>query len=100
VQTFDRDSQAPRYQAFRKTYLERYQREPGFPGVYTYDAAQVILTVLRAQKSGENLKQAILSIRQFEGLQSDFSFDAFGDVTRSHASISVVRNKKFVVVER
>ena len=99
VQTFDRDSLSPRYQEFRKTYLERYHREPGFPGVYSHDATQVILDALRAQKEGQSLKETILSLRQFEGLQGDFSFDDFGDVKRSNASISIVRNHKFVVVE-
>jgi len=99
VQTFDRDSSAPRYQAFRKAYMERYQREPGFPGVYTYDAVQVLLTALRAQKKGQTLKETILSLRRFEGLQSEFSFDDFGDVSRPHASISVVRNRQFVILE-
>jgi branched-chain amino acid transport system substrate-binding protein len=99
VQTFDRDSPNPEYQAFRKTYLERYRREPGFPGVYAYDAAQVVLKVLRTREKGQGLKETILAIRQFEGLQGEFSFDDYGDVKRSNASISIVRNQKFVVVE-
>ncbi len=99
VQTFDRDSQEPRYQAFRKAYLDRYQRESGFPGVYAHDATQVILTALRAKKKDQDLKETIFELRQFEGLQGSFSFDDFGDVKRSNASISVVRNRKFVVVE-
>jgi branched-chain amino acid transport system substrate-binding protein len=99
VQTFDRDSQEPRYQAFRKAFLDRYHREPGFPGVYTYDAVQVILTALRLQKKGQTLKETILANRRFEGLQGEFSFDDFGDVKRPHASISLIRNRQFVVVE-
>jgi branched-chain amino acid transport system substrate-binding protein len=99
VQTFDRDSPAPRYRDFRKAYLSRYQREPGFPGVYSYDAIQVVLTALRHQQESQHLKEAILAISTFEGLQGSFSFDEFGDVKRSNASISVVRNRKFVVVE-
>jgi branched-chain amino acid transport system substrate-binding protein len=99
VQTFDRDSPNPQYQAFRKAYVERYHREPGFPGVYAYDSAQVILTALSAQKKRQSLKETILAIRQFDGLQGKFSFDDYGDVKRSNASISIVRNQKFVVVE-
>lgn len=99
VQTFDRESQAPAYQAFRKAYRERYSREPGFPGVYSHDAAQVVLAALRARDKGQSLKARVLKMRTFTGLQSDFSFDDFGDVRRLHASISVVRNQKFVVVE-
>lgn len=99
VQTFDRENPAPRYQAFREAYIKRYDREPGFPGVYAYDATEVILTALRAQKRGKTLKETILALRKFEGLQGEFSFDDYGDVMRSNASISVVRDRKFVVVD-
>ena len=99
VQTFDRNSTAPRYQEFRHAYLERFHREPGFGGVYAYDAANVVLDALSKQKGGQSLKDSILAIRHFEGLQSTFSFDDFGDVKRPHASISIVRDGQFVVME-
>ena len=99
VQTFDRDNPGPKYQKFRQAYIERYQREPGFPGVYAYDAAQVVLTALAQRKRGETLKQTILRIRVFKGLQGDFSFDDHGDVEREQASISIVRDRKFIVID-
>lgn len=99
VQTFDRHSTAPRYLAFRETYLERFHREPGFAGVYTYDAVNVVLEGIANREHGRSLKESVLAIRQFEGLQSRFSFDEFGDVKRPHASISTVRNGQFVVLE-
>ena len=99
VQTFDRKSRASRYQAFRKAYIERYQHEPGFPGVHTHDAVQVVLTTLREQHSGESFKNTLLSIKQFKGLQSSFSFDEFGDTNRNHETISIVRNNRFVVLD-
>jgi branched-chain amino acid transport system substrate-binding protein len=98
IQTFDRGHPGERYQAFRKTYFNRFKREPGFPGVYAYDATQVVLTALEKQEKKRSLKETILSLGQFQGLQNYFSFDQFGDVTRS-TSISVVRNQKFLVVE-
>jgi branched-chain amino acid transport system substrate-binding protein len=99
IQPFDRDNQAPAYQAFRKAYLDRYKREPGFPGVYTHEATQVVLTALAAQKKGESLKDVILRVRQFKGLQDRLRFDDFGDVERPNAAISVIRNHRFVVLE-
>lgn len=99
VQPFDRSSKAPPYQAFRKAYLERYKHEPGFPGVFTHDATQVVLAALGAQKKDQSLKETILLLREFKGLQGAFSFDDFGDVKRSNSSISIVRNQKFVVLE-
>jgi len=99
VQAFDRASQAPRYQTFRKAYLDRFKREPGFPGVNTYDAIQVVFTALRSQKPGQDLKEAILSLNRFTGLQSEFGFNRFGDAQRPQASISIVQNQQFVVLE-
>ena len=52
VQTFDRNSQAPRYQAFRKTYIERFNREPGFPGVDGDVRARVDALLDKISKSG------------------------------------------------
>lgn len=99
IQTFDRDCPAPSYQAFRSAYQARFKREPGFPGVYAYDAIQVLLTALSAHKPGDDLKSTILAIRQFQGLQGDITFDDYGDVMRPNASISVVRDNTFVVLE-
>jgi branched-chain amino acid transport system substrate-binding protein len=99
VQTFNRNNQAPAYQAFRKVYRDRYQREPGFPGVKIHEAAQVVLTALESMQADENLKAAILRLREFDGLQGRFRFDDFGDVQRSNASISIIRNNQFIVLE-
>lgn len=99
VQTFDRHSTAPRYLAFRQAYMERFHREPGFAGVYTYDAVNVVLDAIGKQKSGRSLKETVLEIREFNGLQSLFSFDDFGDVKRPHASISVVSEGQFTFLE-
>jgi branched-chain amino acid transport system substrate-binding protein len=99
VQTFDRNCSAPAYQTFRKLYMERFHREPGFPGVYSYDAVSVVLEALRKQQPGQSLKEVVLARRSFQGLQNPFSFDAYGDVQRPQASISVVRNGDFAVLE-
>ena len=96
---FDWDSPSPPYQTFRKIYIDRYKREPGFPGFYAYNAAQVVLTALNAQKRGQGLKETILSVGEFRGLQGKISFDEYGDVKPSEASIRIIRNQKFVVLE-
>ena len=96
---FDWNSPSPPYQAFRKIYLERFKREPDFPGFYAYNAAQVVLTALKAQTSGQLLKDTILSIGEFDGLQGKISFDAYGDVKPLNISIRIIRNQTFVVLE-
>ena len=99
VQLFDRNNPEQKYQEFRKAYLDRFKREPGYAGAFACDAVQVVLTALEKQKSGQTLKASILLIRRFQGLQKDFSFDEFGDVDRANLSIAMVRNRKFVVLE-
>ncbi len=99
VQTFNRASTAPRYQAFRQAYLQRFRREPGFAGVNTYDATNVVLDAITMQRTGKSLKETIMSVRKFEGLQGPISFDNFGDVKRTQGSMSVVREGQFAVVE-
>ncbi len=99
VQTFHRDNPNPRFQAFRKEYLGRYHQEPGFPGVHAHDAVQVILTALKIRKKGQSLKDTVLALRKFQGLQSDFSFDDFGDVERLSSAMNIIRNQKFVVLD-
>ncbi|BBO91657.1 ABC transporter substrate-binding protein [Desulfosarcina ovata] len=96
---FDWDSPDPAYQRFQKIYVDRYNRDPGFPGYYAYNAAQVVLTALKAQKPGQSLKDTILSIAEFGGLQGKISLDSYGDVKSSAASIRIIRNQQFVVLE-
>jgi branched-chain amino acid transport system substrate-binding protein len=99
IQPFDRENKAPDFQAFRKAYRDRYHREPGFAGIGARDATHVVLTALKAKKKKEHLKDVILRLRKFDGLQGDLRFDDFGEIERSNATISVIRNHRFVVLE-
>jgi branched-chain amino acid transport system substrate-binding protein len=99
VQTFDRENGSVPYRTFRDTYLERYGREPGFPGVHAYDAVRVVLEALRLRGEGRGLRETVRSQGRFEGLQKPIEFDEFGDVNDAYASISIVHNGTFVVLE-
>lgn len=98
VQDFDRNSSAPRYLAFRQAYRERFHREPGFGGVIAFDAANVVLDALAKQRAGQTVKEAVLALKHFEGVQESLTFDEFGDVKRSIV-VTAVRDGQFVVVE-
>jgi ABC-type branched-subunit amino acid transport system substrate-binding protein len=99
IQTFNRNSANPQYAQYRRIYGNRFNREPGFPGGYAFDATNVLLEALAHRHQGQRLKEALLAIRAFSGVQSDFSYDDFGDVKRTHGSMSVVRNGQFEVLE-
>ena len=50
------------------------------------------------QKPGESLKQTVLRLKSFEGLQEGFSFDAFGDV-QSPTYLTEVHDGEYVPVK-
>jgi branched-chain amino acid transport system substrate-binding protein len=99
VQGFNRQSQNPRYQAFRKTFLERYHQEPSHTAVNTFNAIGVILTAIRSKGNDQTLRDTILSTEKFEGLQGDFRFDPFGDIQSPQVSISTIRDRQFTFLE-
>jgi len=98
AQNFDRDSTAPRYRAFYQAYRERFHREPGFGGVIAFDAANVVLDALAKQSPGQNLKQTVLAMRRFAGIQNPVIFDDFGDAKRE-TFITKISGGQFIVVE-
>jgi len=98
AQFIDRDSDQPAYQQFRKLYIERFQQEPGFSGVAGYDAANTLITALRQRHNGETVREAILRIGDFQGVQSPIHIDQFGDSTRP-TYITVIRNGKYLRVD-
>jgi len=96
AQFFDRDDLSSRYLDFKRAYVERYSREPGFPGVAGYDAVHATLSAL-ARGSDRGLKQAILSLATFEGVQGAIKMDQFGDSQRG-TYLTTVYNGKFEAI--
>jgi branched-chain amino acid transport system substrate-binding protein len=94
-QYFNRDSEAPAYKAFREAYRQRFNQEPGFPAVVGFNAAQVVITALRERRDKESLKQVLLRIRRFDGLQEPLVFDDFGDV-RNMTYLTMVNDGRYV----
>lgn len=99
AQAFNRDHKSVAYQDFRAAYFKRFKKEPGFSGVYAWEATDAVLTALEKQKKEESLKQTILRLGRFKGLQNDFLFDRFGDVIRDNTSMTIIKDNKFVVLE-
>jgi branched-chain amino acid transport system substrate-binding protein len=91
-------SELPSYQAFRDTYRKRFQQDPDFAAVLSYDAFRVVWEALKRDPAGKDLKRAILGIRKFAGLQGPFEIDANGDAARRHY-IMTVRDNDFALVE-
>jgi hypothetical protein len=54
---------------------------------------------LRERKPNETVKQALLRVRKFQGVQQLISLDGFGDIdSDSNIFLKVVRNGQFIDV--
>lgn len=91
----DQQSQVPAFMAFRQAYRQRFQHDPGYPAVVTYNATQVVLQALTDQRPGEALKQTLLRQRDYQGLLDPIHFDDFGDV-RSRTYLTLIRHGEFI----
>ena len=98
-QFVNRNDRSERYQAFLKQYRERFGgQEPGFAGLAGYDAAQVALSAYTERKSGESIKQTIIRLNRFQGVQQRYQIDRFGDANRA-TSVTIVHHGAYQTLE-
>ncbi len=94
----DWNSAHPRYKTFQKLFYDRYGLEPGIGSLNAYNAAQVVLSALKIRKSNENLKETILFMGEFEGLQRTIKFDDYGDINAG-VFMYTIRNHQFEALD-
>ncbi|MCP4598018.1 ABC transporter substrate-binding protein [Neptuniibacter sp.] len=97
AQYINRESETPRFIKFKNEYLQRFQQEPGFPAMYCYNSATMVMAALKQRKSGHSLKQSLLALNNFQGVQGVVAMDRFGD-TQSITYMTQIKNGQFVVM--
>jgi branched-chain amino acid transport system substrate-binding protein len=95
AQLFDRHSTLPASLEFNRNYLARFGKASGYGGLTAFDATNVALDAIAAQKRGQTLKQALLARKTFAGVQGPLTFDDYGD-TRRMTYLTTIRNGQFV----
>lgn len=96
---FDNDNRSDRYLAFKRAFETRFKYPSGFAGAYGFEAAQVVIEGIRRAKGSVGLRDTILSIGEFEGLQARFAMDRFGDVKRQRI-LKTIKDGQFVSLKR
>ena len=91
---FDQQSTRPSYIAFRDAYVKRFGQAPGFGGLYTFDATNVILDAMEKKAPDQSLKQTLLAQKAFAGTQRPVTFDAMGD-SEGGSFIFIVKDGAF-----
>ena len=95
LHTFDFESRDPKYLAFTSAFEDRFGYEPGFAAVHAYDAVQIVLAGLEKGADPVQIKKSILNIGAFDGLQTKFTFDEFGDVRRD-LFLMTIKDRKII----
>lgn len=98
AQVFDIEDKNPLFQSFRDQYQARFGQDVDTAAVTGYNATQVLLHALASRQPDEHLKQTLLRIRRFEGLQQPIVFDDFGD-NYNLIYLRVVRHGRFISPE-
>jgi len=95
---FNTNSQEARYLAFKERFTKRFGYSPSFATVLAHDATSFLFASLEKNPSRSGLKEALLSLGPFSGLQSKIVVDSYGDVDRK-LFMTVIENGQFKVVE-
>ena len=96
--SFNANSKEPRYISFKEKFLQRFGYAPSFASVLAYDATSFLLAGLESHPAREGLKKTLIELGSYQGLQSQFKVDRFGDVERK-LFLTVVDDSQFQVVD-
>lgn len=78
----DLDDFRDAYQVFRADFVTRFGRDPSYGAAMAFEAANILMDGLAQDPEPRHLKETLLKIRNFRGVQGMISFDDFGDVHR------------------
>jgi branched-chain amino acid transport system substrate-binding protein len=95
AQVIDLNDTRPLFTNFRSQYQARFDHDIDTAAVTGYNAAQVLLNAIASRQPDEHLKQTLLRIRRFEGLQQPIIFDEFGD-SSTRIYLRVVKHGRFI----
>lgn len=96
---YPQDIPTPKYTQFKQDFISRFGKNPSFGASFGYESVKVLEIALEnSNGESDGLKQAMLEVKEFEGLIDKFSFDKFGDVERAFY-FSKIENGKFVTVD-
>jgi len=80
---YDAESNDPLTKGFVNAFRTKYGTDPGVYAAHAYDAARIILSVIRAgNTTPQNIKKALYEVKAFPGVTGSTTFDEHGDVAK------------------
>jgi branched-chain amino acid transport system substrate-binding protein len=99
--SFDANADSPTVRSFAEAFTARYGVPPDVYAAHAYDTVRVLAAA--ADRAGswdaDALRDALLSIDNFEGTTGRLAFDKNGDVVQ-YPRLYVVRSGQFVPYDR
>lgn len=94
--TFNPFSKNIRFLEFKKRYQEVYKQEPSSFATGAYDSVMFIKEALQKNSNISNLKDTIIDIGSFEGVNKEVVIDRYGDLDNPESVILEVEGGEFV----
>jgi branched-chain amino acid transport system substrate-binding protein len=96
---FDGNDPAPELQTFKTSYQKRFAHTPVFSAMEGYETMRMLAAALKKTGgSAKGLPDALLTLRDFQGLTSTISMDEYGDAVRP-LYIQKVAEHKFETID-
>jgi branched-chain amino acid transport system substrate-binding protein len=96
--TYNPGDHSARHQVFRDDFEKRFGYKPSFAAALAYEAACDLFVGLEQNPRRQGLKETLLRIGSFDGLQGGVRIDRFGEPERK-TFLATVRNGQFTVIE-
>jgi len=93
IELIDFEYKGKEFLRFKEEFKKKYGYLPGFLAVYTYESLMIIKKALEKNPSPAELKDTILKIREFEGLQGKVIIDRNGNTIRKPL-ILIIKDSK------
>lgn len=82
LDNWDRSSTDPEFLAMVDAFKRRFGYAPGFAAIHAYDATNMALKALDVDSAPVSMKDALLGLGPFKGVQGVIELDEFGDTVR------------------
>ncbi len=86
---YDDSSKDKAFVDFVNKFKEKYNKIPSVFAAQGYELAQILIQNLKKSSNIATLKDRILKVKKYDGLQGDIIFDKYGDVFREYFMMEV-----------
>ncbi|KOA20416.1 leucine-, isoleucine-, valine-, threonine-, and alanine-binding protein precursor [Clostridium homopropionicum DSM 5847] len=86
VGAIDLNSKSKDFVDFKKSYLDKYGESPTFSSVYSYETSMALFEAIKMGPDFKpsTIKDNIIKIKNFKGLEGNYKIDKYGDNTRKY----------------